>query len=338
MASVTQRIKQIRQPEKGYLPTSFFQKSLLPTNTVLYDNENIHASLIGMAVDYLTRHMMGVRPREAFQISLLGAENAGLLSYAEQLCDHVYGLSDTSIICACKLCGFDVCYRSSLKQYKPVEDINPNQETICNIRTMVERTLSFFQMYGPIVSLSPTFEGGYSLTVDSGDGDFVTNDTLWDLKVLKSGISSKHTLQLLMYYIMGRHSVYPQLHNLTNLGFFNPRLNTVYICPISSIHPSIIQAVEYDVICYHITDNEWLPLIDACHDYNIHIKTMMPLLKKNSIQHIKNGSEYLINRSSLEAYLKQEKKQRIELLIISVVLSISILIVFIICFRSTLNF
>ena len=59
---------------------------------------------------------------------------------------------------------------------------------------------------------------------------------------------------------------------------------------------------------------------------------------QHSIQHIKNGSEYLINRSSLEAYLKQEKKQRIELLIISVVLSISILIVFIICFRSTLNF
>ena len=48
-----------------------------------------------------------------------------------------------------------------------------------------------------------TFEGGYTNIVSSGDGDYLTEDTLWDFKVSKEEPKSKYTLQLLMYYIMG---------------------------------------------------------------------------------------------------------------------------------------
>lgn len=46
-----------------------------------------------------------------------------------------------------------------------------------------------------------TFKGGYSPIVTAGDGDYLTKDTLWDFKVSKKELNSKHTLQLLMYYI-----------------------------------------------------------------------------------------------------------------------------------------
>ena len=44
--------------------------------------------------------------------------------------------------------------------------------------------------------------GGYTYTVESGDGDFLTADTLWDFKVSKSKPTNKHTLQLLMYLLL----------------------------------------------------------------------------------------------------------------------------------------
>ena len=52
-----------------------------------------------------------------------------------------------------------------------------------------------------------TFEPtGYTKIVNAGDGDFLTKDTLWDFKVSKSKIDRKQTLQILMYWIMGKHS------------------------------------------------------------------------------------------------------------------------------------
>ena len=38
------------------------------------DEENIHGSVVGMAVDYLTRLMSGVPVDESFRICLLGAK------------------------------------------------------------------------------------------------------------------------------------------------------------------------------------------------------------------------------------------------------------------------
>lgn len=59
-----------------------------------------------------------------------------------------------------------------------------------------------------------------------------------------------HTLQLLMYYIMGKHSGMDIFRNINKLGFFNPKLNTVYILEAERIPPEIIRTVEEDIICY----------------------------------------------------------------------------------------
>lgn len=45
----------------------------LDDGITLNENENIHASLVGLAVDYMTRFMMGAQKEEAFSISLKGA-------------------------------------------------------------------------------------------------------------------------------------------------------------------------------------------------------------------------------------------------------------------------
>lgn len=250
MFSVTQRIKQIKQPRGGYLPTKFFARTQLDDDKILNEKENVHGINTGIAVDYLTRFTLGESPKKAFAISLLGAKRIKKEATARNLLSKINGLDDKSIINACKLSGFDVCFRSTPRGYKPIEYINPDVDTIENIRIMIERSLSFFQEYGPITKSGFTFDGGYTRTVIAGDGDFCTKDTIWDFKVSKRHINPAHSLQILMYYIMGLHSKHRFLNKIENLGFFNPRLNIVYLCPVSSISKEIISKVETEVIVY----------------------------------------------------------------------------------------
>ena len=154
----------------------------------------------------------------------------------------IRGLDDDSIINACKLVTFDVWYRNTMAAMMTnttYKDVMPNKATIENIRILINRSLKFFETYGdPLCSGFTPVKGGdrarekwaksgkgnyggYTVTVDTGDGDFLTEDTLWDFKVSKSKPTSSNTLQLLMYWIMGQHSGQEIFKNITKLGIFN---------------------------------------------------------------------------------------------------------------------
>jgi len=250
LVSVTQRIKQVKQPRGGYIKPKEFVVVNFNDMVELNPVENIHSSLVGLAVDYVTRYSMGAPPEGAFKISLLGAKIIDEMDYAQQLLNEITGLDDRSLINACKLTGYDVCYRSGPMGYRDVQDIEPDSATLFNIRTMVDRSMAFMKEYGPIVKDGFTFLGGYTETVTAGDGDFLTSDTLWDFKVSTKPPTNAHTLQLLMYYIMGQHSVHKEFRDIKKLGFFNPRLNQAYTLDVSSIPFWIINEVSSKVIGY----------------------------------------------------------------------------------------
>lgn len=278
MPSVTGRINQIKQPRGGFINPSSLSVIFLEDNLTLNSEENVHASIIGMAVDYLTRYMRGTKPETAFSVSLSGAKIAKEFGRnhafidAIRLLNGIKGLDDNSIISACKLVTFDVWYRNlpAASMSKTFKETNPDFATIENIRIMVNRSLIFFKQYGPVTKDGFTFEpvngnvadyekmrktkkgswGGYTGMVETGDGDFLTQDTLWDFKVTSSEPTNKHTLQLLMYWIMGQHSGQNCFAKITRLGIFNPRLNKVYLYDISNLSKEIIETIEKDIICY----------------------------------------------------------------------------------------
>ena len=273
MASVTARISQITQPRGGYIKPSEFKELLFNDGNMLGE-ENIHASVVGMAVDYLTRYMTsknnGMNDEEnvrtAFAISIEGYDRrVGFLGKKvvsqdqkdkvdlEYLLKQIAGLDDSSIIAACKLSTYDVWFRNprDATLAKTAAETNPDNQTVKNIRIMVERSLEFWKKYGPIVEDGFTFEyDGYTKVVDSGDGDYLTKDTMWDFKVSKSKPNNKHTLQLLMYWIMGQHSGKAEFKSIKKLGIFNPRLNAIYIYDVNNLSKDIIREVEKEVICY----------------------------------------------------------------------------------------
>lgn len=273
MSSVAQRIKEIEQPKGGYLPPSSFKKVIFEDGVKLRE-ENISPATIGMTVDYLSRFMTGSKREDAFKISLQGyicrVSVLGETAFrkdklknkdAYSLLSGIKGLDNRSVIKACMLTGYDIWYRNTEaalmgKEQMPI----PDNDTIENIRIMVERSISFFGKYGPIIEDGFTFikeddhgniiKSGYTDTVNTGDGDFLTKDTMWDFKVSKYAPASTYTLQILMYWIMGLHSGKKVFQNIKRLGIYNPRLNAAYLINTEDIPAKVIKAVERDVICY----------------------------------------------------------------------------------------
>lgn len=249
MNSVTQRIKSVKQPRGGYLKPRDFLALDQNDGIELEAEENPTYQLIGITVDYMTRYMLGVSPEESFRISLLGAAMINQEKQAAMLLSQISkGLDDSSIISAYTLTGYDVCLRMGSFGYRPVSP--PEPAVIVNIRTMVNRSLTFLQQYGPVIMKGFTFRGGYTDMISSGDGDYLTKDTLWDLKVSKKPPNKDHTLQLLIYYLMGKHSIHPEFQSIKNLGIFNPRLNKIYLLKVDSIDQDVIDYVSTEIIGY----------------------------------------------------------------------------------------
>lgn len=255
MASVTQRIKQIIQPYGGYIPPKSMLVQQFKDKYELKPAESISASTIGLAVDYLTRYMLSGDKEDAFSISLCGAQLANKEDEAAELLADVDGLTPVSILAACRLCGYDVAVRAGKTYYTPVYGIRPDTDTIYNIEIMVKRTLKFFEQVGPILNSYIVFPGAYTEETNSGDGDFMTAGTIWDLKVSKYKPTSAHTLQLLMYALMWERCDFAdQYPKIESIGVFNPRLNTSYTCDLSTLSDRTLKDVKRHVIGYRDVD------------------------------------------------------------------------------------
>ena len=119
-----------------------------------------------------------------------------MLDKINLLLENITGTDDLSIVLAYKLVGFDVTFRRNPEFYKAsAHTSNPDNETINNIRIMIDRSMSFFKEYGPITLDGFTFEyDGYTSTINSGDGDYLTKDTRCVFKVSKKKITSNNRL------------------------------------------------------------------------------------------------------------------------------------------------
>lgn len=259
MTTVTGRVKIVKQPRGGFIPIKDF--ATLEYNDgidlLTLEEENISPNLVGLVVDYLTRfYIKEVSAASAFGISLRGAMNLGLIKEAESLVNIVQKgerLTNEVIISACKLASFDAAYRVGPQYYNPNAIVIPNGYTINAIAVMVERALIFFGNQGELILNGVNFDPeAFTNTVVNGDGDFMTEKGLWDMKVSVKKPDSKHTLQILVYYILGLHSpsIQEQFKQLETLGFFNPRSNISYSVNISQISKSLIDEISSDVIGY----------------------------------------------------------------------------------------
>ena len=236
--SITDNIK---QKKRIYAPVQDFKKIKFQNEGIpLAMDENIPPYIVGLAVDYLTRYILTQNKEKAFSISLEGAKIRGKEKKAKKFLSHIDQLTDESITYACKLVFYDRFARNpeeiEEKHWLSPKRINPDALTIQNIRTMVLRSIQFFQEYGPVVSTGFGFRPhGYTKKIKGGDGDFLTKDTIWDFKVSKYDLTPAQTLQILMYYIMGKESGNDIFKNVKYIGIYNPRKNIAYQIAVKDI-------------------------------------------------------------------------------------------------------
>lgn len=252
MFSVTKRIANVQQPRLGYIPVKTLTEKKYHDDFEIKPIDSFQKTIQGMAVDYLTRFMLGTPKMTAFEISIKGATLVNELDNALGLLNQITGLDIKSICAACQLVGYDVAFRRGPKFFTPIDAIMPTNDLIKNIVILVNRCISFFEKNGPVVLTGFDFQGGYNNIISSGDGDYLTADTLWDLKISKFKPNSKQTLQILVYYILGFHSVHVEFQSIKKIGLFNPELNASYDIQLSDISNDVFQAVSYDVIGYCI--------------------------------------------------------------------------------------
>ena len=259
MYSIEGLIPKVPQPNRGYLPISEFKQIKFTDGKYLEKHENLSPLLMSMTIDRLVSYMITKDIDEVFSVSLKGARIAndngldGALYDAYNLCDSIRGLDIESINSACKLVTFNVWVKSFRNASKTVsyKDININSATNFNIKVMVERTLRFFEKYGPVIANDYGFGKGYTKLVNYGLGDYLTVKSIVDLKILKSNPNKRHTLRVLLHYVMGKHSEKEIFKNIENICIFNPRLNILYIKPVNELEDDLIEIIEEDILCYH---------------------------------------------------------------------------------------
>lgn len=255
--SVTGIITSIKQPRGGYLPLSDFDARLHPDDFRVVGSYSIAPSLVGLAVDYGTRIALGDDPANAFEVAMVGATMIGASDIAESLLDEIDAVAlrsgdidEKSIVSLCKLSGFDSAFRAGTSAYKPVSEINPNEQTIADVGNLILRTKAFFDAFGEPVASGFTFEGAYTDNASAGDGDYICGDTLWDLKVSKNEPMVKNTMQVLLYYLMGLRSNKDEFKAVTRIGLFNPWLQKSWSMSVLDIDEAFLSMVESDILGY----------------------------------------------------------------------------------------
>lgn len=221
--------------------------------------ENISPSIVGLAVDYLTRFQFTNNAEKSFPVARKGMEKLLRLyeiderKYFDELMNRIEGVNDTSIVAACQLAGFDSVFRAG--RYSPVREILPDKTTISNIKRMVKRCEVFVHekcILDDDIVWGPTFEGGYTDTVSYGDADFCTTFFMCDIKTSEKPPDKNDTLQVLIYLLLARHAAndFNCFRYLSILALFNARTNIEYLLDLFEVDEKIQHEIEYDIIGY----------------------------------------------------------------------------------------
>lgn len=253
--TVTSLVNSTKQPRGGYIPVKLFQETCFESESELYPEENISKSLIGLTVDNMTRVMLGSNPEEVFEPAFAGmmCVKADIVG-STYLIHDVVGLDDASILSAYKLSVYESIYRNGYPFSNTIKEV-PDEHTIENIREMVKRSLVYFEKQADIVNTGRRLSAKYrNLSAINqseevyGDYDYLTEDSLIDMKVLSQKITSQHSLQIFLYWLLGTKTKKSRFSKVKYLKFYNPRLNIEYSFDLDKATPELINPILEEVL------------------------------------------------------------------------------------------
>lgn len=284
MNAVTDIVKSISQPHGGYLPIKDFKEVELGGDVLSCD---IPPIIVGKTLDSILRLIVMTDKYSVFHNSITGYENrvsyfanqfsgvdsAELIGEQIKLEDgkfNVYNLIEridsliqsydiynlcivVSLIHQYDIWQYDFGYISSRSSIASSRPKYFKKKDIWVLMDLYKRLVSWLctMLSKGIVFDYRFYPDGYTDKVKYGVGDFICENTLFDLKCIKSKPTSYHTLQLLIYYVMGMHSNNRLYKNVRNIGIYSPILNKVWIMPVKNIPKELVHKVSSEVIGYN---------------------------------------------------------------------------------------
>lgn len=249
MISVTNFIRTLPMPRNQYISLNIIKEEYHQYDDEdLVDYKSNYSSLIGTAVDYLSRFIIsgGIIDR-GFDISLIGATRVDERIKSNYLLRDIlregFDLTDKSIESAIKLCGYDTVVRAGKHTYVNIDTINPSDEDIKYARIMVQRTLAFLKRE-VVLDFGTDFSPKVTKTNVIGDLDFLTESGIWDIKAIKNNPTTLDRIQLLTYYVLATRTKSEKFDNLEVLGFYNPKQDISYRIKINDIQKESIEIIN----------------------------------------------------------------------------------------------
>lgn len=267
------------QPRGGFIPPEEMSVDLLcGDNTpeysklvdLCYKLGNLSPQTMGLVFDYLLRTKIDINsgvPAEeailnAFNISIAGAGMANREKEARDLVSKLAALyKDDAKNCkkivqaATELVSFDTMFRSGCydDNLRKVKINNEVKDAIQVMLLATERYLADNEE--ELTALGFKVLGLGSKNVAPSDGDLLSVDSVIDIKCLSKEPTSQHTMQLLLYYILGMHELPEYFCSIKYIKILNPRLGKIYSYEISKIDDTTLKHIEKDIIGYKDSDS-----------------------------------------------------------------------------------
>ena len=254
---ISHRTATARQPRDGYVPLSWFRSRTFGPE-VPFDGNRLKPSEVGTLVDYLTRYSdmreKGLSKQEAdvaFESCMRGATNlernlrynkrefkdSPIACCKSELAKVTYPLNNLSVKAAARVTFFDAFVNTDVRHHtRKFSNFDLSDGETARIRRMVRNGIRMMGADGGIKTFDFVIpKDPHSTRITGGRGDYLTEKTLYDMKVSWSEPKVEWTLQILIYYLMGLSVGLDGFDKLKYIGIVNPRLNKTWRCSTATL-------------------------------------------------------------------------------------------------------
>lgn len=226
------RAEQASQPRGGLLPLIFFDRYELGGASLTRRTESGNPGTIGSAVELIARWDLAGDPRAGNDPSAAALEAIRGVRRGEHT---ESGLG--------RLAAMQRTWEWNADEFDELEwEEGEGDETLMHIAEMRARISRCFERFG-----QPVRPGTWAVHSErfhlDGHIDFVTADTIWDLKVSVTAPGRADVLQLLLYWVALRDDPDNSL-KIVYVGIYNPRLDTVWRIAVAEIPQDVVSSVE----------------------------------------------------------------------------------------------
>lgn len=157
--------------------------------------------------------------------------------------------SKEGILAAYKLVRYNNYYRAGVKFYQPYSGpATPDEISNADadyIRNLVSNVIDFYLSRSEVITDVKFAPEAFTHIVTKGDGDFIADGYLFDMKTSKAAFNTKQILQTLIYYFLAERDAnrYGGI-DFRGVGLFNPMSGKAEVIDFDDIDEDFMQELK----------------------------------------------------------------------------------------------